>query len=261
MRFLASLAIVGLLSVPAVAHAHTQMDSPPPRDVGQPGVDAHKTGPCGGLARAGTPTKYTPGQKVQVKFTETVDHRGCFQIAFSAANDTGFTLLTPTGAASPNIDDPTGDATPKQRTVEVTLPTTPCKACTLQVRQLMINQPCKANQQPGDTGAGDTYFSCADICIGTECDLPPTPDAGAGDAGSSGSTSSSSSSGSSGVDSGVSTKPAPTGSSSSTGGTPSLDSGKGDDGCNTSGSSGTEAALAAVVGVAIVAGLRRRRRG
>lgn len=251
MRFFATLAAIGLLSVPAVAHAHTVMNSPTPRDAS----DAHKSGPCGGVARVGKPTQYTPGQKVTVEFTETVDHRGCFQVAFSAANDANFTVLA-------QIDDPTGDAVPKKRTVDVTLPTTPCPACTLVVRQLMINQPCKTTQQPNETGAGDTYFSCADICIGATCTSAPDPDAGStSSSSSSGSTSSSSSSGSSGVDSGVSTKPAPTGSSSSSSGTPSLDSGKGDDGCNTSGSSGTEAALAAVVGVAIVAGLRRRRRG
>lgn len=174
---LVPLFLLGLVSVSvsvsAPAAAHTLLNVPPPRDVGKAGADAHKNGPCGGVARTTKPTVYTVGQTVQVEFTETIDHRGCFQVLFSEANDQGFQILT-------QVNDPAGTAVPSKRTVSVTLPAgKSCTACTLAVRQLMIGQACGNNQQ--SLAAGDTYFTCADICVGPACvdaGAPPAPDAG-----------------------------------------------------------------------------------
>jgi hypothetical protein len=157
------------LSFVASASAHIVMSAPPARDFGKAGADAHKTGPCGGIARTGTYTQYAVGQTVNVEFTETIDHRGCFQVLLSDANDANFQILT-------QVNDPAGDVTPKKNTLSVTLPAgKTCQACTLAVRQLMINKACVANQ--ASIAAGDTYFTCSDVCIGTTC--PPKTDAGA----------------------------------------------------------------------------------
>lgn len=171
---LVPLLVIGLVSASAPASAHTMLNTPPPRDVGKAGADAHKNGPCGGVARTAKPTVYAVGQTVQVEFTETIDHRGCFQVLFSEANDQNFQILT-------QVNDPAGTAVPSKRTVSATLPAgKSCTACTLAVRQLMIGQACVTNQQ--SLAAGDTYFTCADICVGTACTdagAPPPPDASA----------------------------------------------------------------------------------
>lgn len=174
---LTPLALVGLLVAAAPiapAAAHTMLNTPPPRDVGKAGADAHKNGPCGGLARTGKPTVYAVGQTVQVEFTETIDHRGCFQVLFSEANDQNFQILA-------QVNDPAGTVVPSKRTLSATLPAgKSCTSCTLAVRQLMIGQACVTNQK--SLAAGDTYFTCADICVGTECadaGAPPAPDASA----------------------------------------------------------------------------------
>lgn len=130
--------IVGL--APALAHGHSYLLSPPPRAVmtvrqGNP--------PCGGDARGSTPTVLSPGQVLQVQFREVQNH-GNFAVYFSAANDQGFTLLA--NVANP----PTGD-----NSVMVTLPSTPCDQCTLQLVQM--NGASTANW----------YYSCADVSLGS----------------------------------------------------------------------------------------------
>ncbi len=241
----AVLAALGALSTPALAHI--VLVSPPPRDVGLPGADSHKKAPCGGVARSKKYTKYAPGATVKVDFTETVDHRGCFQVGFSEAGDANFTILP-----GSQTDDPAGDAVPKARSITVALPTKECKQCTLQLRQLMLGAACVSNQTPGAT---DTYYSCADICIGTDCPIIPPEDAGASSSG--------------GGDSGVSTTPVPptnpterassSSGGTSSGGVPRLDGGKGRD-CAVGWGGPAGESLAAVGLFALLAAARRRRR-
>jgi hypothetical protein len=182
------LAIAAVIIAPATALAHTYILQPPPRDVAVADLNAraHKTGPCGDVPRTGAPTQYEAGATVTVKFQETIDHSGCFQIAFSPANDQSFVTLK-------QIDDTMG---PMVYTTTVTLPPgVTCKECTLQVRQLMLEgatvKTCLPDAAPPDgaVGAGATYYSCADICVGTDC-----PEAGAPvvDSGSDGATGTSS---------------------------------------------------------------------
>lgn len=171
VAFAAALAL-GLAAARS-AQAHVFMVEPPPRDVGVQGNDAHKTGPCGGVARKGTPTKFAPGATVTLMWQETVSHRGCFQIGFSAADDQNFVLLK-------QIDDPSGGAG-TLNTETVTLPAgVTCPACTLVVRQLMQGGPCAPNADPA-TSAQGTYYTCADICVGDTCGTDaggPVTDAG-----------------------------------------------------------------------------------
>jgi hypothetical protein len=79
------------------------------------------------------------GQTLQIQFRELQSH-GDFEIRLSAANDQSFSLL----ATVP--DPPTGDTTQI-----VTLPTSPCDACTLQLIQ------------KNGANANNFYYSCADV--------------------------------------------------------------------------------------------------
>ncbi len=172
-RALAALALVG---VPATALAHTVMTTPPARDVGSAGSDAHKTGPCGAVPRTNKCTPYEAGATIDVKWTETVAHDGCFQVALSQAGDQGFTILK-------QIQDPVGSPI-TMHTDTVTLPAgVTCKDCTLVVRQLMIGKLCTTAPLQNDLDAS-TYYSCGDIRIGfpdAACVLPAQPDAGVPD--------------------------------------------------------------------------------
>jgi hypothetical protein len=254
-RFVSFAAGALTLSFVASAGAHIVMSGPPARDFGKPGADAHKTGPCGGIARTGTYTQYAVGQTVNVEFTETIDHRGCFQVLLSDANDANFQILS-------QVNDPAGDVTPKKNTMSVMLPAgKTCQACTLSVRQLMINRACGPNQ--ASINAGDTYFTCSDICIGTTC--PPKTDAGA--PGPSDASAPVDDGGHSGHDAGTPPGPTPTGTAT---GTPAPTSTTpataaptdADGGCSTSplaaGGAGGMGLLA--VGAAAVAIARRRSR-
>ena len=176
-RVLAALTVV---AVPATAIAHAVLVSPPPRDVGKPGADAHKTGPCGAVPRTNACTSYEAGAKIPVKWLETVSHDGCFQVALSTTGtDTNFTILKQVN------DLTTGAGTLYPDTVQLP-PGVTCKDCTLVVRQLMIGKACIG----GNTAAGpfhndrdaSTYYSCADIRIGdpTPCADPNGADSGPG---------------------------------------------------------------------------------
>ncbi len=185
---------LGVFFISASAYGHTVMTDPQARDIAATATNSgHKgTGaaPCGGVT-ATTPWQYQPGQTITVKMSETIGHRGCFQVAL-LPNDTGGVSGTNlTGQLLAQKDDPddgTGD-----RTISVTLPTTPCASCVLQMRQLMINTACAANA-PADTTT--TYMSCADVRIGTFTDAGPARDPNDAGTPTSSSSSSSSSSGS-----------------------------------------------------------------
>ena len=251
---LAALAITSAVAVQSMALAHTVLVSPPPRDVGAANADQHKNGPCGGVARAGTPTKYAPGATVTVKWKETVSHEGCFQIGFSAANDANFTVLK-------QIPDPASGAG-MVYTDTVTLPAgVSCPSCTLVVRQIMLDsagtKTCAPNMVPPSAGgdAGSTYYSCADICVGDAC---TESDAGTPtDAGLDSSTP--------GKDSGVGTTPTDgggklvdAGKDDDDGAAPNLRSGDGG-GCSVALGATTGVGFSAAAGLLGLALLRRRR--
>lgn len=269
LKALGLLSGLAVLAAPSVASAHAYVTDPPARDADNPDEDAraHKSGPCGGIARKGMPKQYTPGQDVIVRWKETIPHQGCFQIGFSAANDTGFTLLQLTAGGVAQINDPAGGANMTYQ-ASVKLPTTPCPACTLVVRQLMQGQPCPANADPAMSLQG-TYYSCADICIGSTCTPAGGTDAGTdgGSSGSSGTSGTSGTSGSSGTSgtSGVSTTPTDGGGKTvgddgtTSGGPRSLRSGEGDDGCNVGAGGASSTAFAVLAGFFALSFVRRRR--
>ena len=136
----------------APAQAHIAMSSPRPRSAAQ------KAGPCGaaGSARSANITTYQPGETITVTWTETVDHPGHFRIAFDDDGTDG--LLDPrqpTDNYPFTLVDRIADKVGGMYSQQVTLPTTPCANCTLQLMQVMqVNAPYNS-----------FYWQCADIVI------------------------------------------------------------------------------------------------
>ncbi len=151
MRLLTLIApfLLGLtLSTYSHAHARWALDG-----LIKPRNDATglKTGPCGGVARTTKPTVLEAGARISVKIESVIYHKGVFNINFSAANDQNFQPLLSNIADSPSQTF---------QTHTLTLPSTPCNACTLQLIQTMPDQ-----------GPNSLYYSCADIQI-----VPPIQD-------------------------------------------------------------------------------------
>jgi uncharacterized protein (TIGR03382 family) len=78
-----------------------------------------------------------------VSWIETIDHPGYYQLFFSAANDQNWVLI------ADQIPIPTGT---QPGSMEITLPSTPCTTCTLQLIQVM-------------TETMSNYYSCADLVL------------------------------------------------------------------------------------------------
>jgi len=165
------LLVAGVLAIPASAAAHIRWISPAPRSQADGLKAPTYPGPCGSVPRTTKPTVYTPGQTVTVKWTETIGHEGCYQVAFSQ-DDVNWTVLA-------QVADPA--ALQGMQMTTVTLPAgVSCLNCTLQLRQLMLDnaavKTCVPDAAPPTGGAlGNTYFSCADICIGAGCPTTTEP--------------------------------------------------------------------------------------
>jgi MYXO-CTERM domain-containing protein len=235
------------------AHAHARVDDPVSRD----GKDNWKdpNAPCGLTTKNLNPAKtYQKGQQVTVKWTETINHPGCFLVDISSNNDSSFTQLA-------NVKHTTVGATPRPYQTTVTLPANvTCTSCTIRLRQIMLlndTDPCP----PAQIQAGATYYSCADVkVLDPDAGVPPVTDAGQPVSDAGGGTSDSGGGGGGGGDSGGG------------GGNPSnpdggtqdgdLTAGQGSIGCSTSSQrdAGTPWGLGIVLGVGVIAAVRRRRK-
>jgi len=153
-------------AAPAAVSAHAKLLDPPPRSA----ADGNKVGPCDTTPdpNAAT-TTYMAGSTINVEWMETIEHPGRYRIAFAPTNDTGFddNILMEV------VDDKTA---PANWSVPVTLPSTPCEGCTLQLIQCMT----AAGADPA-TAPCSNYYSCANIRLVTVADDagPDAPDAGA----------------------------------------------------------------------------------
>jgi hypothetical protein len=152
-----------LLSSPrSFAHANLKVNGNIPPRSADTGL---KTAPCGGIARTATNKVLTAGSTVTVEWQETIDHPSRFEFYFSPDGDTGWTLLK-------TVAD-TQDGTvplPHNYSTQLTLPSTPCTACTLQMIQVMLENPASPSY----------YYSCADIEL-TSQSVPPSPPASPAD--------------------------------------------------------------------------------
>lgn len=169
------------------ALAHMALEEPLPR-YPTDGDGRNKSCPCGvgegdrtcNVAsdrsdpdRSDDVTTYAPGETITLRWRETIGHSGRWRIAFDEdgadMNDFNAHILE-------DIRDPAGNAgnagDGNLWEVEVTLPTTPCDNCTLQLVQIMDGQ---TNDPVQDPIGRSSYYQCADIVLsGTP--LPPPPD-------------------------------------------------------------------------------------
>jgi hypothetical protein len=91
-----------------------------------------------------------------VEWDETVDHPGHYRIAFDDDGDDVFVNPNNPNDHFPfTLMEPIADKAGGHYTQQITLPTTPCANCTLQLMQIMTTQV------PYDS----FYYQCADIAI------------------------------------------------------------------------------------------------
>src|SRR5262245_51511204 len=169
---LLSLVVINAAIVSAIAsdaHGHARMKSPAPRDTRSDYKDPPQnnigTGqPCGNNTRTASQPSMTltPGAALTVTWEETVNHPGCFVVDFSAANDTNFTVLGVKSHMNPPAPTSPTTANPRPWSVAVTVPSAPCTACTIRVRQLMLAADVNdAGCPPATIPAASTYYSSA----------------------------------------------------------------------------------------------------
>ena len=150
---------LSLLNVGFV-YGHARLLSPVPRT----NADGNKVGPCGA-----TPSmniyKAKPGQKLKISFEETIDHPGYYIFSFN----TGATPFIPgdpdfnKNILVTNVPNPAGKQASNE--VEVQLPNISCKGCTLQMIQVMTENPA----------APRNYYSCADLDLDPSNEGVQTP--------------------------------------------------------------------------------------
>ena len=246
-----------LLLADREASAHARLVDPKPRNNST--QYKNETMACGGqpARSAAQPlTMLNGGAKFMVRFEETVDHPGCFLIDFSATGDTNWQELANVKHVG-TAPDPS-DQRPRAYMKEVTLPSAPCTACTIRVRQVMMESrggeaaPCP----PMPLGNTPTYFSCANVVINasggsdagvdgaTGVDMGGAGGAGGSAGGSGGATGSGGSAGAGGAGGGGASGSGGSGGSSGSGGI----SGSGGSSGGSGGSSGTGGSSGATTG-------------
>ncbi len=156
--------VIALLSVgailPAGARAHLGLDAPASRY----GPEELKPGPCGlpNGERTQNVTYYEPGETIEVRWNEYVDHPGHYRIAFDADGDDDFVdpaTMTDFYSNDAVLIDDIPDEYGGDYVVSVTLPDVTCENCTLQVIQVMYDKP------PYTTPGNDIYYQCADLVL------------------------------------------------------------------------------------------------
>ncbi len=179
MRFscLALFVAFAMLS-PVEARAHLGLDVPTSRY----GPDTLKTGPCGvaGGERTTNVTYFEPGETIEVRWDEYVDHPGHYRIAFDDDGVDDFvdpaTMMELDSNDAVLLDGITDKGQGERDYVAtVTLPELSCDNCTLQVIQVMYDKA------PYTTPGNDIYYQCADLVLreaGTSLDAGTDADAG-----------------------------------------------------------------------------------
>ncbi len=141
-----------------VASAHIRMNAPSPVTTEQ------KVGPCGDgpHARTGNVAVFAPGETITVEWEETINHPSTFRIAFDDDGDDAFAdpqTLTDFYTNAAVLLDDIPDDPGRRYSVQVTLPSVECEACTLQLIQVMHDKP------PYAPGTNDIYYQCADLAL------------------------------------------------------------------------------------------------
>lgn len=204
MRPVIFIAALGLVSVRA-AEAHIHLLQPLSRTDNTQG-DPQKLRHCGDptVTRTTRVTTYKPGETITVMWEQTIPHPGWYRIAFQPDGE-----VFEIPPADPNVtgsypsEDLTGKTDPTTGTIvlkdripagtgtqmaDVTLPSMECTNCTLQVLEMMTNNPPYQADTAADTDAKDLYYQCADIALvannAPDAGVNATPDAGGDGSGS-----------------------------------------------------------------------------
>lgn len=145
------LALTSLL-LSGTAYAHIAMTFPTPRGIDQ------KAGPCGaaGSTRGTKITEFAPGATITVEWDETVDHPGHYRISFDDDGNDFMNPVIPADNFPQTLVEPIADKSGGHYAQDITLPTTPCDNCTIQLVQVMTTA----------VPYNSFYFQCADIRIG-----------------------------------------------------------------------------------------------
>lgn len=178
-----SAVFVVVLGAPLLARAHFKLDSPASLSAQSSQGNPQKTAPCGQddgvFELTNEITTVAPGASLEISVTETVGHPGHFRVtlADSMSQLPDDPIVTPTNqdeCASVDIEDnptlplladgllPHTAKLPPNSKMTVTLPTTECQNCVLQVVQYMRNHPAPC-----------FYHHCATINISNSAP-PPT---------------------------------------------------------------------------------------
>ena len=179
----ALVALAITVAVPSIASAHAVLTAPRPRNNRDDYKDNNGGAPCG-VARTTTQpsNSLTPGAPFTVTWDETVTHPGCFVIDFSASGDSNWQVLSTVAHKS------TGN-TPRAYTAMVTLPSAPCTACTLRLRQIMLgSEPAAGACPPATVPTNATYYTCANVVMAGSADGGAPDSGGAGGGGRGGGT-------------------------------------------------------------------------
>lgn len=268
-KWLVGLPILALSFMATRADAHFKLEQPADAlntaGNGDPTGGDQKTPPCGvGTSASGIVTRVKAGSKLHIKLTETIAHGGHYRVALSSNKDQ-FTDPTPVVqnnncVSAPIQNTPTAPvladglfehaqadfAAGKVWETDVTLPTTPCPDCTLQIIEFMTPH-----------APGCFYHHCAKLeIVDASTDLPDGGEVIMTDAGNT-----TSSSGSSGASSSGDTASGGSTSSSGSSGTRKLASSSDDGGgCSVANGSSPSYFVLGILGVTIASRLRRRRR-
>lgn len=157
-------ALIAILVLPLKGFAHARLlpsGNVPPRSTNA----GLKTGPCGGIARTATAREFSAGATITVEWEEVVNHPGRYEFYFSTAGDQNFQLLK---TVPDTMDDPIVNGVSHRYSTSLQLPNLTCAECTLQMIQVMTEDPANPS----------LYYSCADIALvsGTPAPTPtPTP--------------------------------------------------------------------------------------
>src|SRR5262245_19049129 len=173
---LLSLLVVPVIAtgIASTAHGHARLKTPTPRDSGSsykdpPQMNVGTGQPCGNNTRTASQPSMTltPGADWTVAFEETVSHPGCFVVDFSASGDTNFQVLGVKSHMNPPAPTSPTMSNPRPWSVGIKVPTAPCTACTIRLRQLMLSADVPDSGCPPATiPAAATYYSCANVVIG-----------------------------------------------------------------------------------------------
>lgn len=166
LRCLAATCAIGSC-MPAWAHITTTFPAE------RAGTVSVTEGPCGTHTTPGRgpARKFLPGQTVDVRWTEVIDHPGHYRISFDDDGQDDF--VDPAGyddfyvSESVLLDNIPDLPNQSQYLATITLPNIECDNCTLQVMQVNTDKPPFTPSPLSN----DMHWTCADITLTPDAEI------------------------------------------------------------------------------------------